>query len=60
MQAILFILGIIGAVWVILDIIQRKDKTQEQKLIWIVAAVLASIVTAIVYYLLEKKDKPVE
>ena len=51
------IIAIICAVWVIIDVKDRQDKTSEQRLIWIVAAVLASVITAIVYYLLEKRAK---
>lgn len=51
------ILAIIAAAWVILDVMKREDKTSEQRVVWVVAAVVASIATAVVYYVLEKKDK---
>ncbi len=47
------IIQIAAAVWVITSIIKRQDKTSEQRLIWIIAAVIAGIITAIVYYFLE-------
>ncbi len=54
---ILAILAIVAAIWVITDVYKREDKTSEQKIIWVVAALLASIATAVVYYLLEKENK---
>lgn len=48
------IIQIIAAIWVISNVIKRQDKTSEQRLLWIIAAVIAGIVTAIVYYLLEQ------
>mgnify|MGYP000986894987 CR=1 FL=1 len=47
------IIQIAAAIWVITSIIKRQDKTSEQRLIWILAAVVAGIITAIVYYFLE-------
>ncbi|MCK9562263.1 MAG: prolipoprotein diacylglyceryl transferase [Bacteroidales bacterium] len=47
------IIQIAAAVWVITNIVKRQDKTSEQRLIWILAAVVAGIITAIVYYVLE-------
>lgn len=47
------IIQIAAAVWVITNIVKRQDKTSEQRLIWILAAVVAGIITAIVYYFLE-------
>ncbi|MDA3882275.1 MAG: PLDc N-terminal domain-containing protein [Bacteroidales bacterium] len=52
-MAIIGILQIIGAIWVIISILKRPDKTTEQRLVWIIAAILFGIVTAIAYYLLE-------
>jgi hypothetical protein len=44
------------AVWIIYDVAanQKKMKT-GQKVLWIVLAILFSIITAIVYYLVVKK-----
>lgn len=58
-MGILWLIQIICALWVIVDIYKRADKTNEQKIIWIVAAIIFGIATAIVYYLLEKKDKEI-
>jgi len=53
---VLWLVGIICAVWVIYDVlsVNKKMKT-EIKVIWIICAVLFSIITAIVYYLVEKR-----
>ena len=56
-MSILYILGLIGAIWVIYNVWQDNTKTNEAKLIWTVCAVLFSLITAIVYLLLEKKGK---
>jgi len=50
------IIGVACAVWVIYDIVtfQKKMKS-EHKLLWIIAAVVFSILTAIVYYFVVKK-----
>jgi hypothetical protein len=48
--------GIASAVWVIYDIMtyQKRMKT-EHKVLWIIAALIFSIITAIVYYLVVKR-----
>ncbi|MEM4755959.1 MAG: PLDc N-terminal domain-containing protein [Candidatus Woesearchaeota archaeon] len=53
---LLWIAGIVCAVWVIYDVWQnQKRMDQTMKIIWTVAAVLLSILTAIVYYFVVKK-----
>lgn len=52
------ILGLIGlacAVWVIYDVVvnQKRMKTLH-KVLWIIAAIFFSIITAIVYYFVNK------
>lgn len=51
-----WIVGILCAVWVIYDVFthQKKMKT-EYKVLWTIAAIILSIVTAIVYYFVQKK-----
>ena len=51
---IFWILGVLAAIWVIVDVWNSKKKT-EMKIIWSVAAVFFSIITAIVYYFLGRK-----
>ncbi|MBT7902742.1 hypothetical protein HN587_02690 [Candidatus Woesearchaeota archaeon] len=53
------IIGIIGlacAIWVIYDVFAKNKKLDtKMKIIWTVAAILFSIITAIVYYFIGKK-----
>ncbi len=53
---LVWIVAVLCAVWVIYDVFthQKKMKT-EYKVLWTVAAVIFSIVTAIVYYFIMKK-----
>ncbi|HLC90148.1 MAG TPA: PLDc N-terminal domain-containing protein [Candidatus Nanoarchaeia archaeon] len=49
------IVGLICAVWVIYDIVTYQKKMEDlHKIIWIICALLFSIVTAIVYYFVVK------
>ena len=51
-----WIIGAVCAVWVIYDVIANQKKMDNtKKVLWIILAVLFSIITAIVYYLLVKK-----
>lgn len=44
------------AVWVIYDLLVNNKKISKGlKIVWIIAAVLFNIITAIVYYFVEKK-----
>jgi prolipoprotein diacylglyceryltransferase len=44
--------------WVIYDVVTSKKRMKDtDKIIWIICAVLFSIITAIVYYLVVKKKK---
>jgi prolipoprotein diacylglyceryltransferase len=53
---IVYIVAIIAAVWVIVDVWKKKKgMKKEEKWIWTIAALIFSIVTAIVYYFLKKK-----
>lgn len=52
------ILAIACAVWVIYDIVKNHTiKKDTEKVIWIICAVLFSIITAIVYYFVIKNKK---
>lgn len=51
-----WILGIICAIWVIYDVATKQKKMKStQRVLWIIAALLFSIITAVVYYLVVKK-----
>jgi prolipoprotein diacylglyceryltransferase len=48
--------ALICAVWVIVDVLKRqKGMDETHRIIWIVAAIIFSILTAIVYYFVVKK-----
>lgn len=59
LQALGGVLGLIGlicAVWVIYDVwAKQKGLDTVMKIIWTIAALFFSIITAIVYYLLVKR-----
>jgi hypothetical protein len=53
---ILWILGIVCAVWVIYDVFTNNRKLSTGlKVVWTIAALLFSIITAIIYYIVYKK-----
>ncbi len=53
----LYLIGLIAAIWVIYNVWQDDSKSNEAKLVWTVCAIFFSVITAIVYLLLEKKGK---
>jgi prolipoprotein diacylglyceryltransferase len=59
--AIFFILGILGTIlWIfmLVDAIKRKYKTENDRLVWILILVLTNVMGAIIYYfVVKKKDK---
>ena len=53
---VLELVALICAIWVIYDVlVNNKQMKQTNKIIWIVCAVLFSIITAIVYYFIGRK-----
>ncbi len=53
---IMWLAAIACAVWVIYDVATNNKKlSTEMKVVWIIGALLFSIVTAIVYWLIYKK-----
>ncbi len=53
---ILWIAAVVCAVWVIYEIMaKQKSMDSTKKLVWIICAVLFSIITAVVYYVVVKK-----
>jgi len=56
MNYIWYLIGLIAMIWVIYDVfaVQKKMQTSE-KIIWAVLALLFSIITAIVYYVVKKR-----
>ncbi|TVQ71911.1 MAG: hypothetical protein EA363_05350 [Balneolaceae bacterium] len=56
MEAILGIIALICAIWVIYDVwAVQKTMSAGKKVVWTIFALIFSILTAIVYYLLQKK-----
>lgn len=56
LNGIMWLVGIICAVWVIYDVwTKQKKMKQEHKIIWTIVAVIFSLITAIVYYFIVKK-----
>ncbi len=57
-NTILGILAVLAAVWVIYDVITNNKKLSDgMKVLWIIFAVLFSIITAIVYYFIGRSEK---
>lgn len=56
LKTLLWIIAVVCAVWVIYDVlaVQKRMKTGE-KVLWIVLALLFSIITAVIYYFVKKK-----
>lgn len=53
---VLYIVAILCAVWVIYDVLTNNKKLSAGvKVVWIILAILFSIITAIIYYLMYKK-----
>jgi prolipoprotein diacylglyceryltransferase len=53
---IIGLIALICAIWVIHDVwTQQKRMKQEKKIVWTILAILFSIITAILYYFIEKK-----
>ncbi|MFT4249815.1 MAG: PLDc N-terminal domain-containing protein [Candidatus Woesearchaeota archaeon] len=53
---IVWIIGLLCAVWVIYDVFaNNKRLSTVAKVVWTVAAIVFSIITAIVYYFVEKQ-----
>lgn len=53
---IFWAIGIVCAVWVIYDVfVNQKKYNTERKVLWTVAAIVLSILTAIVYYFFVKR-----
>ena len=57
-NTILGVLAVLAAVWVIYDVITNNKRLSDgMKVLWIIFAVLFSIITAIVYYFIGRNEK---
>ena len=56
---IIVLLVVACAVWVIYDacFIEKNNFSTTRKILWAVLAICFSVITAILYYLIEKKDR---
>jgi hypothetical protein len=55
-QSLIGLIALACAIWVIYDVwTNQKKMMHERKIIWTVVAIFFSIITAIVYYFIEKK-----
>ncbi len=56
MGGLFYLLGIIAAVWVIYDVWSQNTRlTDTEKLIWTICAIFFSVITAIIYYITQKR-----
>jgi predicted outer membrane lipoprotein len=55
---VLGIIAIIAAVWVIYDVlVNNKRLSDGMKILWIVLAIIFSIITAIIYFLVGRNQR---
>ena len=55
-QSLFGLIALACAIWVIYDVwTNQKKMKQERKIIWTVVAIFFNIITAILYYFIEKK-----
>lgn len=55
-ETVIGIIALLSAIWVIYDVLVKNKKLKTgMKVVWIVCAVLFSIITAIVYFFIGKK-----
>lgn len=53
---IIGVIALICAVWVIYDVLANNKRLSDtEKIVWVVCAVLFSILTAIVYWIVKRK-----
>jgi len=57
-ETIIGILGLACAIWVIYDVFANNSRLGTTgKIVWTILAILFSIITAIVYYFVEKREQ---
>jgi len=55
---IIGIIALIAAIWVIYDVLaNNKSLSDGMKVLWIICAILFSIITAVIYYLIGRNNK---
>ena len=54
-ESVLGVVALLAAIWVIYDVLVNNKKLSDGiKVLWIILAILFSIITAIVYYLVSR------
>lgn len=55
---IIGIIALIAAIWVIYDVlVNNKRLSDGMKVLWIICAILFSIITAVIYYLIGRNNQ---
>jgi len=57
-MGVIWILGVVAAIWVIYDVWKNQSRMEElHKILWTVFAIVASVLTAVIYYFVVYKKK---
>jgi hypothetical protein len=57
-NGIIWVLAVLAAIWVIYDVIVNNKRLSDgMKVLWIILALIFSIITAIIYYLVGRNAK---
>jgi len=58
MEHLIWLVGVICAVWVIYDVWSKNPRLSEtNKILWTIFALFFSVVAAIVYYIVHKRER---
>lgn len=58
MKGLLYLIGLIAAIWVIYDVWTQNHKLSEtNKILWTIFALFFSIIAAVIYFLVHKRDQ---
>ncbi len=56
MGNLFYFLGMAAAIWVVYDLWVKNDRLNDtEKLVWTICAIFFNIITAIVYYITQKR-----
>lgn len=56
MSGIIYLIGLVCALWVIYDVwVVNKSIDETSKILWTILAVVANILAAIIYYFVHKR-----
>lgn len=57
MGNLFYLLGLAAAVWVVYDLwVKNYRLTDTEKLIWTICAIFFNVITAVVYYITQKRQ----